>query len=83
MTTEELEQIGRVVEAKLAAEREFTKKLIHEEVEAAKKDILVEMEKGAEETAEFFHETWRKMDETTARVTIVEDHLGLGEPHKN
>jgi hypothetical protein len=44
MTTEELEQIGRVVEAKLEAEQELTKKLIHEEVEAAKKDILAGIE---------------------------------------
>jgi hypothetical protein len=49
MTTEELEHIGRVVEAKLEAERELTKKLIHEEVEAAKKDILTGIEKGAED----------------------------------
>ena len=83
MTTEELEQIGKVVEAKLEAERELTKRLIHEEVEAAKKDILAGIEKGAEDTAEFFHKTWEKMDETTARITILEDHVGLADPHKN
>jgi isopropylmalate/homocitrate/citramalate synthase len=83
MTTEELEQIGRVVEAKLAAERELTKKIIHEAVEAAKKEILEGIEKGAEDNAEFFHKTWEKMDETNARVTIIEDHVGLADPRKN
>jgi hypothetical protein len=77
MTTEELEQIGRVVEAKLEAEQELTKKIIHEEVEAAKKDILAGIEKGAEDTAEFFHKTWEKMDETNERVTTIEDHLDM------
>jgi hypothetical protein len=38
MTNEEVvEQIGKVVEAKLEAEREHTRKLIHEEIAAAKK----------------------------------------------
>ena len=83
MTTEELEQIGRVVEAKLEAERELTKKLIHEEVEAAKKAILAGIEKGAEDIAGFFHKTWEKMDETNERVTTIEEQLDMPHPKEN
>ncbi len=37
----------------------------------------------AEDMAGFFHQTWEKMDETNVRVTIIEDQVGLAEPHKN
>jgi len=33
----------------------------------------------AVDIAEFFHNTWVKMDETNERVTTIEDHLDM--PH--
>ena len=78
-----LEKFGKLLDTKLEAEREHTKKLVHEEVEAAKQEIIKIIEKDTEDMAEFFHKTWEKMDETNERVTTFEDHLGLPHPKEN
>jgi hypothetical protein len=69
MTNEELlEQLGKVIDAKL-----------DEKLEPIKKNMAT----IAEDMAEFFHKTWEKMDETNERVTTIEDHLELSNPNKN
>jgi len=37
----------------------------------------------AVDIAEFFHDTWGKMDETNERVTIIEDHVDMPHPKEN
>ena len=46
MTTEELGQIGKLLETKLEAEREHTRKLVREEVEASEKRLKKTIEQG-------------------------------------
>jgi hypothetical protein len=75
MTNEELlEQLVKVIDAKL-----------DEKLEPMKKDMATkaDIHAIAEDMAEFFHKTWEKMDETNERVTVIEDHVGLADPHKN
>lgn len=87
MTTEELEQIGNIIATKLEAEREHTKQV----TEASEKRIKAELtaaiktatEGLADDMGEFFHKTWEKMDETNERVTTIENHVELADPHKN
>ena len=71
MTTEELEQIRKIVREEIQAE-----------TEPMKKDMATkaEIHEIAEDMAGFFHKTWEKMDATNERVTTIEDHLGL--PHQ-
>jgi hypothetical protein len=83
MTNEELlEQLGKVIDAKLDEKLEpINKRLETVEKNMATKDDLknmatkTEVHEIAEDTAEFFHKTWEKMDETNERVTIIEDHV--------
>ena len=69
MTTEELEQIRKIVREEVQAQTEPIKKDM-----ATKTDI----EQVSDDMAEFFHKTWEKMDETNERVTTIEDQL----PHR-
>jgi len=71
MTNEELlEQLGKVIDAKLDEKLEPMKKNMPTKADIH--EIAVDM-------AEFFHNTWVKMDETNERVTTIEDHLDM--PH--
>lgn len=87
MTTEELEQIGKIIEAKLEAERDHTKNIVREEVQASEQRLSKKIDVSTGDIAGFFHKTWEKMDETNQetneRLTIIEDHLGLDRPPKN
>ena len=80
LNNDELEQIGKVIETKLEAEREQTRKVIREEVEAAEKRLNTRLEVLTEDMASFFNQTWEKMEETNQRATTIEDHLGLPHP---
>ncbi len=82
MTTEELEQIGKVIEAKLAAEREHTRKIIHEEVAAAKIRLTQKIAASQEDTIHVLSEvihTGYNMHEK--RIRASEEQLDI--PHKN
>jgi hypothetical protein len=46
MTIEELGQIGKLPEVKLEAEREHTRKLVRDEVEASEKRLKKTIEQG-------------------------------------
>jgi len=133
MTREDLEQIGKLIETKLEAQREHTKKVVREEVEAegkitrgenstnamrleariikvenrlkdvevsnnrlgqgqqetdakidtVSKEIKEAIHREAQTMADFFHDTWEKMDSSEERVTRLEVHTGLTTPHKN
>ena len=43
----------------------------------------VDIHEIAEDMAEFFHETWEKMDRTNERVTTIEDHVDMPPPKEN
>jgi hypothetical protein len=87
MTNEELlEQLGKVIDAKLDEKLEpITKRFETVEKNMTTKDDLNNMATKtdihdiAEDMAGFFHKTWEKMDETNERVTIIEDQLDM--PH--
>ncbi len=81
LTTDELQQLGTLIETKLEAEREQTIKLVREEITASEKRLTQKLEEEAETMGEFFHETWAKMEVTNERVTNIEDNLGL--THRN
>ena len=75
MTHEDLEQIG---------------KLIDERLEPIKKDMATKqgvvrleqkIDKEAETMANFFQETWARMDGATARITRLEEAADL--THRN
>ena len=77
MTKEDLEQIGKLIDQKL----EPIKKDM-----ATKQDVQrleQNLDKQADAMANFFHETWAKMDATNERVTNIEDHLDIPHPTKN
>ena len=83
MTNEELlEQIERVVEAKLEAEREHTRKLVHEEVAAAEKRLTQKIAASQEDTihvlSEVLHTGYNMHEE---RIRAIEEQLDM--PHKN
>ena len=104
MTNEELlEQLGKVIDAKLHEQLEpITKRLdtveknmaTRQDVaeirqEMATKDDLKHMATKTDvhdiavDMAGFFHKTWEKMDETSERVTIIEDQLDMPHPNEN
>ena len=91
MTNEELlEQLGKIIDAKLDEKLEpITKRLETVEKNMATKDDLKHMATKtdihdiAEDMAGFFHKTWEKMDETNERVTIIEDQLDMPHPKEN
>ena len=71
MNNDELfEKIVKVIDAKL-----------DEKLEPIKKNMATRahIHEIAEDMAEFFHKTWKKMDETNEWVTTIEDHLDM--PH--
>ena len=82
MTNEELlEQLGKVIDAKLDEKLEpITKRLETVEKNMATKTDIHEI---TEYMAGVFHKTWEKMDETNERVTIIEDHLDMPHPKEN
>ncbi|MGZ3948565.1 MAG: hypothetical protein ACXVKK_10635 [Flavisolibacter sp.] len=66
-TKDDLEQIGKLLDSKLQAEREQTKKLFQEErehtkniVQAAKEEIIETISKETKTIAGFFQTTWQK-----------------------
>jgi hypothetical protein len=91
MTNDELlEQLGKVIDAKLDEKLEpITKRFETVEKNMATKDDLKHMatktdiHEIAEDMAGFFHKTWEKMDETNERVTIIEDYLDMPHPKEN
>ncbi len=78
MTKEDLQQIGELIDSKLEPiKTDLT--TLKQDLSTVKNDLhglTVDM-------ADYFHQTWEKMDKTDERVTIIEDHLGLENPHKN
>jgi hypothetical protein len=88
MTTQELEQLGKLIDAKLEPIKKdmATKSDIQAtttKIEATTQEIVALMKQDREDMADFFNETWRRMGATDQRVTTIEDHLGLPHPHKN
>lgn len=70
MTQEELlQKIGELIKASVEG--------LRGEIQAAKKEILVRIGQDAEDMAEFFHETWKKMDKQDERIAALEEHTGL------
>jgi hypothetical protein len=77
LTKDDLEQIGKVIDNRLQAEREQTKKI----VQGAKDDIIQMMGKETKTIAGFFHTTWQKYDDHEERIEkLEEDQLST---HKN
>jgi hypothetical protein len=83
MTTEEVEQLGKLIETKLEAEREHTRKIVREEITASEARVTKKLETLAEDMAEFFHKTWENLEATTERVKIIEDRVGIADPNNN
>jgi hypothetical protein len=76
-----LEQIGKLIDAKLEPlKREMVTKA---DLEGVEKRLTEKIEREAGAVAEFFHETWTKMEATNERVTKLEEHTGLTTPDKN
>jgi hypothetical protein len=85
MTNEELvEQLGKVIDQKLEP---ITNRLGAIEKNMATKDDLTplatkaDMQQFTEDMADFFHETWGKMETTNERVTKLEEAAEI--THKN
>jgi hypothetical protein len=81
MTNEELlEQIGKVIDQKLEP---INNRLGTIEKNMATKDDLkplatkVDLQQLTEDMADFFHETWGKMETTNERITKLEEAADL------
>lgn len=88
MTKEDLEQLGQVLDARLDAKLEPVNKrldAIDKRLDTIENDTA-SIKNGTHEVivdmADFFRQTWAKMDESNERVTIIEEHLGLENPTK-
>ena len=79
----EREYTRQLVRQEIEAEREHTRKLIREETQEVKTEILTAIKREAQTMADFFHDTWERMDSSEERVTRLEKHTGLTSPHKN
>jgi len=64
---------------------EVLEKILHrlDSLDAGQKAIRADIKTSAEDTAGYFHETWKKMDKQDERITVIEDHLELKHPPKN
>ena len=82
MTNDELlEQLGKVIDAKLDEKLEpITKRFDTVEKHMATKTDIHDI---AEDMAGFFHKKWEKMNATNERVTIIEDQLDMPHPKEN
>src|SRR6266487_1381235 len=97
MTTEDLKQIGELLEpinkrlenveknmatkSDLEAVREQI--ATKEDLASVKQEIKAAIKREAESMADFFHDTWDKMQTTNERVEKIEDHLDLPHSHNN
>ena len=81
MTNEELEQIGKLLETKLKAEREHTRKLVRDEVEASEKRLTKTIEQGNEQIIDILtHTADEILKQQNTRISHIEEHLGLDNP---
>lgn len=77
LTKDDLEQIGKLLDTRFKEEREYTKGLIHEEIQASEARLTAKIEKVQESVDIVQNVVAEQHMKLEKRVSRIEDHLGL------
>ena len=95
MTTQELEQLGKLIDTKLepikkdmatrqdmvSVRQEIAS--VTQELALTKQEIMAAVQQLTEDMADFFHETWKVIGKTDQLITEIEDRLDIPHPQNN